>query len=176
MFTFFTVAGANGNALDCQLRENSNMSRLDNFLHNDYLELFVRLAIGAIFIYASLDKIAAPAQFARIVYNYHLVPGELINLLAIIMPWVELICGISVILGIYKEGGILIIGFLLCVFAVSIGINLVRGVDLECGCFTVSSRAKSNALELLLRDIGYMILIAYLMINRSQRFDIVKTK
>ncbi len=152
------------------------MSGFNKFLHNDYLELVVRIAIGVVFIYASVGKIAAPAQFARIVYNYHLLPGDLINLMAIIMPWVELICGISVILGIYKEGGILIIGLLLCVFAVSIGINLFRGVDLECGCFTVSSRAKSNTLELLLRDVGYMIMVAYLMINRSQRFDIVKTK
>ncbi len=152
------------------------MSGFNKFLHNDYLELILRIVIGLIFIYASLEKIAYPAEFARIIYNYHLLPGELVNLVAITMPWVELICGICVILGIYKEGGLLIIGFMLCIFAVSIGINLFRGVDLECGCFTVSSQAKSNALGLLLRDIGYLILIAYLMINRSQRFDLVKTK
>lgn len=152
------------------------MSSFDKFSQNDYLELIVRTAIGLIFIYASLDKIASPAEFARIIYNYHLLPGELVNMVAIIMPWVELICGICVILGIYKEGAILIIGLMLFVFAVSIGINLFRGVDIECGCFTVSSRAKNNALGLLLRDIGYLVLIAYLMINRSQRFDLVKTK
>ncbi len=152
------------------------MSGFNKFLHNDYLGLVARIVIGAVFIYASLDKISSPAEFARIVYNYHLLPGQLINLLAITMPWVELICGISVFLGIYKEGGILIIGFMLAVFAVSIGINLFRGVDLECGCFTVSSRAKSNSLGLLLRDFGYLVLVFYLMINRSQRFDLVKTK
>jgi len=152
------------------------MFESNKFWHNDYLELVVRVAVGVIFIYASIDKIITPAQFARVVYNYHLAPAELVNLVAVIMPWVELICGISLILGIYKEGSLLILGFLLLVFAVSIGINLFRGVDLECGCFTVSSRAKSNTLTLLLRDFGYMVLVAYLMINRSQRFDIVKTK
>ncbi len=152
------------------------MSGFGKILHNDCLGLIVRIVIGLVFIYASLDKIAYPAEFARIIYNYHLLPGELVNLVAITMPWVELICGVCVILGIYKEGGILIIGFMLCIFAVSIGINLIRGVDIECGCFTVSSRAKSDALGLLLKDIGYLILIAYLIINRSHRFDLVKTK
>jgi len=145
-------------------------------LHNDYLELLVRIIIGVVFIYASLDKIENPAQFARIIHNYHLLPGELVNLTAITMPWIELICGICVILGIYKEGGILILGILLIIFAVSIGVNLFRGVDLECGCFTVSSRAKSNSLELLLRDFGYLVLTVYLLINRSQKFDIIKNR
>lgn len=170
------VAGENGKGPVCRLKEPSKMPGRSGILHNDYLELILRITIGIIFIYASLDKIANPSQFARIIYNYHLLPGELINLTAITMPWVEFICGVCVILGIYKEGGILILGILLSIFAVSIGINLFRGVDLECGCFSVNSRAKSNSLELLLRDLGHLALIVYLLINRSQRFDIVKNR
>ena len=33
------------------------------FLSNDYLTLLCRVIFGAIFIYASLDKIAEPGQF-----------------------------------------------------------------------------------------------------------------
>lgn len=150
------------------------MSGLNKFLHNDYLSLLTRLVVGGIFIYASLDKITHPSDFARIVYNYHLVPGNLVNLVAIILPWVELICGISVILGIYKEGGILIISFLTAVFILAIGINVIRGVDLECGCFTVSSKARGNALSLLFRDIGLLALCVYVWVNRSKRFFLFK--
>ncbi len=145
-------------------------------LHNDYVALIIRLIIGVMFIYASYDKITTPAEFARIIYNYHLLPGELVNLAALIMPWMELICGIALIAGIYRRGSIVIINLMLVIFAVAIAINLIRGVNLECGCFSVSSRAKSNALELLLRDIGLLILGVYLFINKSTRFDLLKSK
>ncbi len=146
------------------------MSGLNKFLQNDYLSLITRLVVGGIFIYASLDKIAHPAEFARIVYNYHLTSDDLVNLVAIILPWLELICGLSVILGYYKEGGILIISFLTIVFIIAIGINVIRGVDLECGCFTVSSRSRGNSLSLLYRDVLLLAVCIYVWLNRSQRF------
>jgi uncharacterized membrane protein YphA (DoxX/SURF4 family) len=152
------------------------MMTFKKFLHNDYLGLIVRLAVGIMFIYASYDKILAPAQFARIVYNYHLLPGELINLAAIVMPWVEFMCGLTLILGIYKQGSIVILNAMMLIFMVAITVNIFRGVDLECGCFTVSSKAKSNALFLLLEDFGFLALTLYLFFNRSQRFDLLKTK
>lgn len=150
------------------------MSGLNKFMQNDYLSLLTRLVVGGIFIYASLDKIAHPAEFARIVFNYHLAPVDLVNLVAIILPWLELICGLSVILGFYKEGGILIISILTVVFIIAIGINVIRGVDLECGCFTVSSRARGNALSLLYRDFGLLAICIYAWMNRSRRFFLFK--
>lgn len=143
---------------------------------NEYIELVVRLAVGVIFIYASLDKIAYPAQFARIVYNYHLLPGNLINLMAIILPWIEIICGLSLIFGIYKKGSVYIFNLMVLMFIIAITVNLIRGVDLECGCFTVSSKAKGSALSLLIRDIGLLILTVYLLLNRATRFDLLKAK
>nr|MBN2277696.1 DoxX family membrane protein [candidate division Zixibacteria bacterium] len=148
----------------------------DKILNNDYLGLLVRLAIGLIFIYASLDKIWSPGDFARIMYNYHLVPGSLINLTALILPWVELLCGLFLVLGVFKEGSLLILNLLVIVFIVAISINLVRGVDLECGCFSVSSKAKSSALSLLLRDLGLLILTLYVFFNRSRRFMLARAR
>ncbi len=152
------------------------MTDTRNLLHNDYLGFLARLIVGAIFIYASLDKIFDQAQFARILYNYHLLPGSLINISAIVMPWIELICGIALILGIYRGGSSLALNLLLIVFMIAIGINLIRGVDLECGCFTVSSKAKSNALELLLRDIGLLAIGLYAYFNKSPKFSLMKPK
>ncbi len=160
----------------CRQREVINMPDGLKIRDNEYIELIVRLAVGFIFIYASLDKIANPAQFARIVYNYHLLPGNLINLMAIILPWVEIVCGLTLVLGIYKKGSIYIINLMVLVFIVAVTVNLIRGVDLECGCFTVSSKAKSNAMSLLIRDIGLLILTIYLLFNRAVRFDLLKAK
>lgn len=149
------------------------VARIKTLLHNDYLNLVVRLFVGIVFIYASIDKIADPGQFARIVYNYHMLPGSLINIFALILPWVEMICGISLILGIYKEGSVLIFNLMVLAFIIGISVNIIRGVNLECGCFTVSSKARSNAIDLLIRDIGLLVLTVYLFISKSKRFDLV---
>jgi len=145
-----------------------------DLLHNDYLGFLVRLVVGLIFIYASIDKLFNPNQFARIIYNYHILPGELINFTAIVLPWIEFICGLSLITGIYKDGSALILNLLVVVFLVAVGVNLVRGIDIECGCFTVSSKAKTNALSLMIRDIGLLILTLFIFFNRSGRFVLIK--
>ena len=92
------------------------------------------------------------------------------------MPWIEIICGILLIAGIYKEGSILILDLMIIAFIIAIGVNLFRGINLECGCFSVSSKAKDSALDLLLRDIGLLILGIYAYLNRSQRFSLMKTR
>lgn len=143
-------------------------------LSNDYLTLACRLIFGLIFIYASLDKIAEPGQFARVVYNYHLLPGQLINFFALVLPMTELVAGICLILGIGYTGSRNYLFLLMLVFLVAIGVNLVRGVDLECGCFTVSSRAKSHGLLLILRDVIYLLPGLVLIFSRSRRWLIWK--
>jgi len=143
---------------------------MKKFLSNDYLTLVLRLVLGVVFIYASIDKIAQPDQFARIIYNYHLLPASLINLTALILPMSELVAGICLITGMFYAGARNYLVILLVIFMVAIGINVFRGVDLECGCFTVDSRAKSASLQLLFRDLIYLVIGAALMISQSRRW------
>ena len=107
-------------------------------IFNRYIALVLRLYIGGIFIYASLSKISYPADFATNIANYMLVPYWAVNLLAVIMPWLELICGILLIAGVRSRAAIMIIGSLMLVFTLAIGINLWRGTAISCGCFTPS--------------------------------------
>ncbi len=139
-------------------------------ISNDYVTMLLRLFFGGLFIYASLDKVASPEQFARIVFNYHILPGSLVNIFALILPFTELIAGVGVIIGFLYRGSRDYLMLLMMVFIVAIGINLVRGVDLECGCFTVSSSAKSAGLQLIARDLLYIIPGLVLLASRSRRW------
>jgi hypothetical protein len=139
-------------------------------LSNDYLTFICRLLFGGMFIYASLDKIANPDQFARIVYNYHLLPGSIVNVFALILPVTEFLAGSMVVLGVFYEGARNYLVFLMVLFAVAIGINVIRGVDLECGCFTVSSQAKSAGLLLVVRDLIMLLPGIVLLLSRSRRW------
>ena len=64
-------------------------------LSHPLLHRVLGIALGAVFLYASLDKIAQPAKFARIVYHYQVigpsqnVPPLVPNVFAVVLPWVE---------------------------------------------------------------------------------------
>ncbi len=121
--------------------------------------LIFRLVLGITFLYASLDKIAHPDQFAKIVYNYKILPGFLINVFAVILPWVELLAGLFLILGIFTESASFLISFLLVIFVIAISINvLIRGVDLNCGCFSTDPAAKKEGIILLFKDFLYLFM------------------
>ncbi len=143
---------------------------MNKILSNDYLTFICRVIFGVIFIYASLDKMANPEQFARIVYNYHLLPGSLINIFSLILPISEFLAGIFLITGFFYNGSRNYLIFLILVFMVATGINVIRGIDLECGCFTVSSKAKSAGYKLILRDLVYLVPGLVLLISQSYRW------
>jgi len=120
--------------------------------------LILRLILGVTFVYASLDKIAHPDQFAKIIYNYKILPGFVINIFAITLPWIELLAGLFLILGIFTESASLLISFLLVIFLIAISINVFRGVDLNCGCFSTDPAGKKEGISLLFKDFLFLFM------------------
>src|ERR1043166_4158919 len=100
-----------------------NLSKL---LTHPWLTIRVQIALGIFFVAASLPKLVDPPSFAHMVYNYRIVPGALINLMALTMPWIELLCGLALVLGVWKDAARTIVALLLLVFIVAISINLMR--------------------------------------------------
>jgi uncharacterized membrane protein YphA (DoxX/SURF4 family) len=116
------------------------------------LALLFRLILGALFLYAGIPKIADPHGFAQAVYNYRLLPGYLIAPAAIVLPFIEVLIGASLLLGIFTQGGALVVSGLLVVFLCALGISLLRGLDISCGCFSTSSSSRTIAWIDLIRN------------------------
>ena len=137
--------------------------------------LLSRLFLGGIFVYASYDKIIQPVAFAEIVYNYQILPDVLVNLVSLFLPWIELMVGLSLILGIWLPGAVLLCNLLLLAFFSTLVFNLARGLDIDCGCFTVSvgSSSGGHMLWYLLRDGFFLFVGLFLFFTsffiRSQR-------
>ena len=112
-----------------------------------------RILLGIVFIYASIDKIAFPSEFARIVESYEILPSLLIKPVAIILPLLEMVLGILLIVGLFiKQSAIALIS-LLIIFMIAVGIRTEKGPLEECGCFDQSSiLATSNISLIFLRD------------------------
>ena len=123
----------------------------------DTIYLLLRVFTGIVFVLASWDKLLDPVAFARVIHNYQIIPSFTVNLVAIILPWMELTCGLLLILGLLTKGSIFIIDSLLFVFILALGFNLYRGLDISCGCFTLSPKADNAILYTLVRDVALLI-------------------
>jgi uncharacterized membrane protein YphA (DoxX/SURF4 family) len=103
------------------------------------------------------------------IYNYRLVPGASVNLMALAMPWLELLLGLALLLGIWTRASAGLVGALLLVFVVAISVNLARANAIDCGCFDVSAANKTAEERLadmrlvVLRDVGMLLMVAQIL-------------
>ena len=122
-----------------------------------------RIALGCVFVWASWDKIFNPMGFAEAIANYQIVPPALGNPAALILPWIELVCGICMILNRWTRGSALVATLLLLVFMGALGINIYRGVDINCGCFTLDENAPGNMWLYMVRDAVFLVIAVAVM-------------
>lgn len=124
----------------------------------------LRIFLGAVFIWASVPKIIDPPGFAEILKNYQILPLVLLNPVAVLLPWIEALCGLSLIFGRLIRGGALIFVVLMAIFAALTAFNIYRGLDVNCGCFSVATTETSasqwfNLLRnLVLLSLGIFVL------------------
>jgi len=120
-------------------------------------------ALGLVFLYASVDKILAPREFARIVYHYQLIgpsahlPFWPANTLAVTLPWVEVVLGLLLVAGVWRREAALTTAGLLVMFLVAVGYALSQGIDIEnCGCFSVAGGGRRAGAALIAGDLAML--------------------
>ncbi|MBI3928561.1 MAG: DoxX family membrane protein [Armatimonadetes bacterium] len=123
------------------------------------IALACRLLLGAAFVYASLDKIVDPGAFADVVLGYQLLHPKLVTLVAVVLPWIELLAGGLLLIGFLSESCALILGGLSVVFGLAVSSALARGLDIQCGCFSVASGSDPVAWSHLVLD-GLLLLLS----------------
>jgi cation diffusion facilitator family transporter len=122
-----------------------------------------RLILAGVFIYASYDKILHPAAFAEAVYNYQILPDNLVNIAALVLPWLELLLGLLLVAGMWLPGAVIGVNLLMVTFLSAIAFNLYRGLDIACGCFSTESTGAGISGREILRDSSFLILTLYLL-------------
>lgn len=141
-------------------------------LNNKYFLLFLRLVVGGGFIWAAVTKIADPLAFAQDVKNYRLVGQSLSFITAIFLPWVELIAGVCLIVGVFPRSSALLTSGLLLFFIFLVIITMIRGIDVDCGCFGTFSRRAD--LWLVLEDSVWLVMSLVLLFSPGNQFCLLK--
>ena len=122
-----------------------------------------RMLLAAIFLLASVPKIIAPHEFAIAVFRYQLLPDSAINLMAIFLPWIELVAAGAILIPRASAAAAAIFLSLLTVFTAAIAIDLIRGIDISCGCFTLAADAGPIGWWEVARDVGFLALAGFVL-------------
>jgi putative oxidoreductase len=110
-------------------------SLLLKVLTSRYLALVFRIGVGGFFLYASMSKIPYPAQFAEGTASYRLIPYWFLNAGAVMLPWIEFVCGLFLVIGFVSRAAAVLIEFMLVLFNIMVLINMYWGAPISCGCY-----------------------------------------
>ncbi len=130
-----------------------------------YFFICMRLLLGVVFITASIDKIAHPAEFAEIVQNYQILPDYMVNITSIVLPWLEALLGVLILFGLWLPGATALASLLLVVFLAALSSAVARGIDINCGCFSTNAAGPAHTFWYLPRDLLFLLVAAYVTIR-----------
>ena len=147
---------------------------MKSFLSNNILILFIRIFLGGLFVIASLDKITDPQAFANSILQYKVVGPTLAICTATILPPLELLCGLSLIIGLYPRGCALLITIMLVGFTILVISALLRGLDISCGCFTQDPNVSKIGYQKILENCGLIVLSTWLLFIRNQGINLLQ--
>ena len=142
---------------------------MKKIFNNSIISLIARLVLGWFFIYAAIGKIAEPTTFAKEIANYAIMPQFFLNIIALTMPWIELVTGIFLIVGIRLKANAAIIGLMLVVFIVAVFSAMARGLDINCGCF--SHKIVYVGWGKIAENAGLLLLSLYIFVYPLKKFS-----
>lgn len=129
-----------------------------------YAILGARLFIGGLFVYASVYKIIDPAEFAGAIRNYLLLPAAWSNVAALTLPWVEVVAGALLVLGIQSRPAALLTTGMLTVFLGAVVYAYATGLDIDCGCFgSPESSGGRVGIAHIVRDLA-LVLVSFAVV------------
>ena len=148
-------------------------TKMKSLINNKYLLFLFRIVLAMIFIYAGMEKISDTNGFSISINNYKILPLFSVNIFAITLPWLELTTGILLLFGIKVKENSFIISVLLIIFIIAISISLIRGLNIDCGCFGTVSGTKIGVNKII-EDLVLLLLGVILIKFDSEFLSLVK--
>lgn len=130
------------------------------------IEWVLRLGIGGLFVYAGFLKAMDPPRFAEDVAAFDLLPHKAAVMTALYLPWLEMVCGVGLIIGWMRNGATALLTLLTLIFIAAIISARARGLNIVCGCFGAQSQSTEETWMiirnvLILAGLAGLILISF---------------
>lgn len=130
------------------------MKRLQCVLYH-----LARLVLALVFVYAGSVKMLDVVAFAGHVAAYQILPYAMNYLLAATLPYVEFLAGLLLLFNARVRPALLVVGTMNLVFMAALLSVLLRGLDIDCGCFDPAGDQAVSAGIALWRDVALMVLV-----------------
>ena len=137
-----------------------------------WIALPFRVYLAGVFLLACYFKILDPGAFALDVATYQILPLPLINLQALILPWVELLAGLMLLAGLRTRAAALLISGMMVMFLIALAIALAQGLDMGCGCFANEGGEDPISWRTLVRDAVWLALALYVLVFDRRPFGL----
>ena len=141
--------------------------------------LIARILLGGTFIYMGVHKVLDPVEFLKLIRQYEMVPESppyFLNGMAVVFPWLEIVSGTALLLGMYVRGSVAMMAVMLCVFTPVIFIRAMHihategipftQVEFDCGCGAGVVVIWTKLLE----NIGFFAVAVLVFFSKSRKF------
>ena len=142
---------------------------MKQFLLNRWIQIILRLVVGGVFLYAGVTKVQHPMNFADSIATFQMLPRQWINVTAMALPPFEIIVGLMLMSGWKVRPAAFAVFVMTVVFAMALSQALIRGLEVDCGCFGSGKPSVLKTWASLGRDILLMAASMWLYAVSSMR-------
>ena len=158
----------------CVIKEQSAVNASgtirNKFFDNRYVVLIFRLVLAGTFFVSSFGKFVDIERYSvAVVYNFDILPGPLAIAFGWALPFIELACAISLLLGVLTRLTVLGTAMMSISFFVVKAIVLSQGMDIECGCFGAVGSTMASW-SIYLDPIVFLLSVTVLFSSRRSRY------
>ena len=138
--------------------------------------LLFRILLGLIFLFAGIAKISDPVRFIFTLRQFNLFSEAVIPFMALYLPWLEFILGLFLILGLLYRASAFLLACLNTMFAIAILTVVVRGMEIDCGCFgmfaDILKIPDSADIKAVIRNVIFIGISIYIFIVKKTLFSL----
>lgn len=133
-----------------------------------WTEWGICLVLAGVFLVSGLAKVGNPTAFALSIHQFGILPTICVNLVAIYLPWLEIVCACALVFfPATRVGALWLVLILLVVFSAALVSSLLRGEAVACGCFG-SDASPASAWSSIARN-GGLVLLAFVALLFAKR-------
>lgn len=133
--------------------------------------LLARLVVGLVFVASALAKLLYPEAFVAAVQGYEVLPGAMVRPVALAFPWLELLVGACLVVGLHTRLAASAAAGLMVLFMGLMGLALLLGKQIDCGCF-VGLISETVGPSTLIRDAVLLLLTPFAILAPPHRLGL----
>jgi uncharacterized membrane protein YphA (DoxX/SURF4 family) len=149
-------------------KASSILTSMLNAFRNKYLCFAFRVCLGAVFLMSGISKMSERAEFVELVKEANVLPHALSTVYGTALPYVEIVIGALLVLGLFSRFAAAIGGLSSISFIIGNGTRIHRGLYGECGCFGSIASLQFNTWQALTVDCVMLIVAVQILVHKDE--------